>query len=258
MGEGQSERRTGPGRSIRALAAGILPRKARRKLMAALRRARRGRVDFGDLRRLTPLSSEFGFDRGTPVDRYYIEGFLESNADAIRGRVLEIGTSMYTRRFGGDRVVSSEVLHVSEDKPEVTRIGDLTDPDLAIADAEFDCVILTQVLQFIFETGAALRTAHRVLRPGGDLLLTVAGMAPASRYDVERWGEYWRFTSQSVERLLRQELPGCEVTTRAHGNVLSGAAFLYGVSAEELAREELDNTDSAYEVVITARVHKPG
>ena len=29
-------------------------------------------VRFGDLRRLVPFSREFGFDRGTPVDRFYI------------------------------------------------------------------------------------------------------------------------------------------------------------------------------------------
>src|SRR5690348_8634455 len=35
-----------------------------------------GRVNFGDLRRLKPISVVWGFDRGRPVDRYYIEQFL--------------------------------------------------------------------------------------------------------------------------------------------------------------------------------------
>jgi glycosyltransferase involved in cell wall biosynthesis len=35
-----------------------------------------GSVRFGDFRRLSPISRSFGFDRGTPTDRYYIENSL--------------------------------------------------------------------------------------------------------------------------------------------------------------------------------------
>ena len=85
-----------------------------------------GRVSFGNLRRVTPISREFGFDRGLPVDRYYIENFLTHHADDIRGRVLEIGDNSYTRRFGGDHVTKSDVLHVVEGNPQATIVGDLT------------------------------------------------------------------------------------------------------------------------------------
>jgi hypothetical protein len=37
-----------------------------------------------------PLSDQYGFDRGTPVDRRYIEAFLRVHRDAIQGRVLEV------------------------------------------------------------------------------------------------------------------------------------------------------------------------
>jgi SAM-dependent methyltransferase len=235
----------------------LLPLPARRRLAGWWNRARRRRVDFGDLRRLTPLSREFGFDRGLPIDRYYIEGFLERNAEAIRGRVLEVGTAAYTKRFGGARVTSSEVLHVSETKPDVTLIGDLTDDQLAIPDADFDCVILTQVLQFVFDVPAALRTVHRLLRPGGELLVTAAAVSPTSRYDAERWGEHWRFTSGSIGRLLRDALPDCDVRVQAEGNVLSATAFLYGLASEELDRSELEHADPDFEVVVCARVRKP-
>ena len=50
---------------------------------------------------LEPVSRSFGFDRGTPVDRRYIEQFLARHAAAIRGDVLEVGDDGYTRRFGG-------------------------------------------------------------------------------------------------------------------------------------------------------------
>src|SRR3712207_5592488 len=45
-------------------------------------------VDFGDLRRTRPLSAQWGFDRGLPIDRYYIEGFLSANAADVGGCVL--------------------------------------------------------------------------------------------------------------------------------------------------------------------------
>jgi SAM-dependent methyltransferase len=164
---------------------------------------------------------------------------------------------MYTRRFGGDRVTSSEVLHVQEWKPGVTLIGDLADPSLELEDEHYDCIILTQVLHFVFDVAAALRTVNRLLRPGGVLLLTEAGITPTSRYDSERWGEYWRFTSQSIERLLAQELPGARCEVRADGNVLVASAFLYGISAAELEENELDHCDPDYEVVISAVATKP-
>ena len=46
--------------------------------------------DFGALRRLQPFSTVFGSDRGTCIDRYYIERFLAANSSDIHGRVLEV------------------------------------------------------------------------------------------------------------------------------------------------------------------------
>src|SRR5437867_552274 len=119
-----------------------------------------GRVRFGDLRRCTPISRDFGFDRGLPVDRYFIERFLARHAQDIRGRVLEIGDNTYTRRFGGDRVVVSDVLHVSEGNPLATFVGDLTMADHIPSEA-FDCIIVTQTLQLIYDVPAALATLCR-------------------------------------------------------------------------------------------------
>ena len=40
-----------------------------------------------------PVSDHWGWDRGTPVDRYYIEQFLAEHAADVRGRVLEVKDS---------------------------------------------------------------------------------------------------------------------------------------------------------------------
>lgn len=230
---------------------------ARRRITEVAQPLIRRPVRFGSLRRLEPVSREFGFDRGQPIDRYYIERFLERHAASVRGHVLEIGTGMYTKKFGGDRVAASEVLHLEEWKPGVTVVGDLTDPSLQLEDAHYDCIILTQVLHFIFDVPAALRNVNRLLRPGGALLLTEPGITAISRRDSERWGDFWRFTSQSIEGLLARELPGARCEVRADGNVLAAAAFLYGIAAGELKESELDHRDPDYEVILSAVARKP-
>ena len=43
-----------------------------------------------------PLSRRFGLDRGRPVDRVFIERWLEAHAADVRGRVLEVYEPTYT------------------------------------------------------------------------------------------------------------------------------------------------------------------
>ena len=162
---------------------------------------RLGEVDFGDLRRTEPVSRVFGLDRGTPVDRYYIEGFLAENSSAIRGRVLEIGDPTYTKRFGGAAVEQSDVLHFTGESPEATIVADLTNAP-EIADDTFDCIILTQTLHFTYSTEAEVAEIHRILKPGGSVLCTVPGISQISRFDMDRWGDYWRLTSLSAKELF--------------------------------------------------------
>ena len=126
---------------------------------------------LGTLRRTTPLSDGYGFDRGTPVDRYYIDRFLEENRAAIRGRVLEIKNAKYTSRYGTD-VEASDVLDVDAANRNATIVADLAAADAVPADT-FDCFILKQTLQFVFDTRAAIAHSHRLLRPGGVMLCTV-------------------------------------------------------------------------------------
>jgi SAM-dependent methyltransferase len=215
-----------------------------------------GLVRFGALRRTKPISRDWGFDRGVPIDRYYIEGFLEEHAAAIRGRVLEIDTNMYTRMYGGDRVQRSDVLHLSERKPGVTIVGDLANAG-QIPDGAFDCVILTQTLQLIYDVRAALRTVYRILGPGGTLLATVPGISKVARDAADRWGSYWGFTTLSARRLVAEFFPPDGVQVHARGNVLAAIAFLHGVAAGELRRAELEAEDPEYEVLVTVRADKP-
>jgi SAM-dependent methyltransferase len=214
-----------------------------------------GTVKFGNLRRVTPLSRVFGFDRGLPIDRYYVENFLTSQANDIQGRVLEIGDNFYTRKFGGDRVTKSDVLHVIEGNPDATIVGDLSNADHIPSDT-FDCLVLTQTLHLIYDVQSALKTINRILKPGGVALMTFPGI---SQICIDEWKDYWywAFTNLSAQRLFEEVFPKTNVTIKTYGNVLTATSFLQGVATEELQKKELDHCDPSYQVLITVRAVKP-
>ncbi|CAA9360386.1 MAG: SAM-dependent methyltransferase, partial [uncultured Chloroflexia bacterium] len=210
------------------------------------------------LLRLDPISATFGFERGQPIDRYYIENFLARQADDIRGRVLEIRENVYTRKFGGERVEVSDVLDVADDNRRATIHADLTRADHVPSDA-FDCVILTQTLHFVYDVRSAAHTIYRILKPGGVLLATFPGISKTSCKECGKGGEHysWMFTEMSARRLFEETFPAADVRLEAHGNVLAAVSFLHGLATEELRQEELDQHDPDYEVLITLRAMKP-
>jgi glycosyltransferase involved in cell wall biosynthesis len=212
-----------------------------------------GEVNFGNLRRVTPISRVFGFDRGLPVDRYYIQEFLASKATDVRGRVLEVGDDSYTRRFGGVRVTKADVLHISQGNPQATIVADLSHADHIPSDI-FDCIILTQTLQFIYDVRAGVSTLRRILKRGGVLLATFPGISQTCQYD---WGgSCWALTSLSARRLFEEVFSPDEISIETYGNVLVATAFLHGLATQEFRKEELDYTDSDYEVIIAVRAVK--
>jgi SAM-dependent methyltransferase len=211
-------------------------------------------VRFGSLRRVTPLSTEFGFDRGTPVDRYFIERFLARYAEDVRGRVLEIEHNLYTRRFGGDRVEVSDVLYVTEGHPQATIVADLQSADHIPSDS-FDCIILTQTLQYIYNVPAALRTLHRILKPGGVLLATFPGICLFD-HDPSGCGTQWAFSPGSAQQLFQEVFPGRSITVQSHGNVFLATAFLHGIALDEVSEQELEYYDPRFVISITVRAVK--
>jgi SAM-dependent methyltransferase len=212
-------------------------------------------IDLGDLRRITPVDPGFGLGRGKPVDRHYIEDFLRRNADDIRGRVLEVGENTYTRAYGGSRVARSDILHADDSNPNATLVGDLAGENTLPSDT-FDCFICTQTLTYIYDVRSALRTIHRILRPRGVLLATVPGISQMSPYDRDRWGEYWRFTAQSLGRLLGEPFGSANVEVEAYGNVLASTAFLQGLCTDDLRSDELDHRDQRYQMLVAGRAVK--
>jgi SAM-dependent methyltransferase len=232
----------------------------RRAVWRTIRRLRRamlghpepGGVDFGELRRLEPFGRHFGEDRGQALDRHYIELFLQANAATIRGRVLEIGEDLYTTRFGGAGVSGIDILHVNASNPRATIVADLADAP-QIPDDSFDTLIVTQTLHLIYDARAAVRTLHRILRPGGVLLLTVPGITqiPGGTTWADTW--HWAFTPLSVNRMLSEAFGPTALSVTQYGNVLSAAAMLYGLSSADLTPDELSAPDADFPVIIGAK-----
>jgi SAM-dependent methyltransferase len=219
------------------------------------RRPAVGRVRLGSLARATPISDRFGFDRGQCIDRFYIERFLAAHQSDIHGRVLEVQDNAYTLRFGGDAVTRSDILDV-RGVPTATLAFDLAGALPASAESSFDCVILTQTLQFVYDAAAAARNLQRLLVPGGVALVTVPGISQLSQGDRDQYREYWRFTSDSMDRLFADAFGADAVRVEAHGNVLAALGFLHGLALEDLPRGALGPDDPNYEVIIAARAAK--
>jgi hypothetical protein len=233
----------------------ILPIPARQWLVRNFRYPYAGKVDFGDFKRTKPISQVWGLDRGTPVDRYYIECFLASHSSNVRGHVLEIGENTYTMRYGGEHVLKSDILHVADDHPQATIIADLTRAEHIPANT-FDCIICTQTLHLIYEINLAIDTLHRILKPGGILLVTIPGISQISRYDMDRWGDYWRFTSASALRLFEVNFARENTNVHVFGNVLAATAFLQGIAVQDVGKEKLDYLDLDYQVLLGIRAVK--
>lgn len=214
-----------------------------------------GSVSLGGLDRTTPISVEFGFDRGTPVDRRYIDTFLTANAHHIAGRALEIGDDSYCRHHGADRITHQDILHVDSRNPQATIIGDISVAGVLPPDT-FDCIVLTQTLHLIFDMPAAVAALHRALAPGGTLLCTVPGITPV---DGDEWGAtwYWSLTEAAAHRLFAPVFGPGHCTVSSYGNVYAATAFLHGLAAEETDEAKLAPHDPRYPVIVAICATKP-
>ena len=225
-----------------------------RRLRLAARRARRP-VRFGSLRTTTPASDHWGRDRGTPIDRWYLEAFLAEQAGAIRGHALEVRDPGYVKRFGHG-LTTIDVVDIDPANAEATIVGDLTEDATLRADA-FDAMVVTQVLQYVTDVPAALKVLGRALAPGGTLILSVPGIARIGRADIGI--DFWRYTPAGFARILHDAFgddPALSVTVDGRGNVLTAVAFVAGAAAEDLSRAELVIRDDAFPLIVLATVRR--
>lgn len=202
------------------------------------------RPSWGNLRRVAPLSQVYGFDRGTPIDRYYVDKFLSSRRDLISGRILEIQTTDHARRYSGVATVMHTLDVNSAFHP--TYLCDLGSADV-VPPGSYDCFLLPNTLCFLRDLDAALRHARRIVRSGGVILATVPVFVPLTP-DVP---DFWHASADGWRVVAERVWPDCHTSVETHGNCLAAAAAMYGVAAEELTAAELDVIDPRYPVLVT-------
>jgi SAM-dependent methyltransferase len=209
----------------------------------------------GLLKRVQPVSRDFGYERGEPIDRYYISAFLGRHRHQIRGRVLEIGDDSYTKEFGGSQVTHADIFSAPEAPGPATWRGDLATAH-DIPDDLYDCIVITQTLQFLRDVPGTLANLHRILKPGGVVLATVPGLSAIADVDWNfTW--HWLFAPLGAKTLFADEFGERNVDVSTWGNVASAASFLYGLAVDELNTKQLDVHDEQYPVIISIRAGKP-
>jgi SAM-dependent methyltransferase len=135
----------------------------------------------------------------------------------------------------------------------VTIVADLA-AATCIPSNMFDCIVLTQTLQYIYDLPSAIRTIYRILAPRGVLLATVPGICPVI---PESWPNYWAFRPASVTKMFAEVFPSDDISVESAGNVCAAATFLYGLAREEIDPSALDIRDPAYPIVVSIRAVKP-
>lgn len=198
-----------------------------------------------------PLSTRWGFDRGLPAHRYYINLFLQEFADDFKGRCLEFQDRTYLSQFADPQRTQQDVIHLDDSNPVATVVGDITKPN-DIPDNSFDCIVCTHVLHLIYDFNAAIEGIHRILKPGGVLLVAVPQVSMCD----ESENELWRFTRLGLEQALGRVFGRQNILTRAYGNSIVAAGEMRGMIADEFTRSELYSHDTCFAVEVCGRAVK--
>jgi SAM-dependent methyltransferase len=117
----------------------------------------------------------------------------------------------------------------------------------------FDCIVCTHVLHVIFQLDKVVAELHRILKPGGILLV---GVPHISMCDPG-YHEIWRFTPEGLSTVLGKAFGDENVTVRAYGNSLTAAGEIRGLVASEFSQATLDYNDPRFAVEVCARACKP-
>lgn len=200
---------------------------------------------------LRPISKKYSFDRGKPIDRYYLEKFLHQNKRHIKGICLEIGNNSYTRKFGGKRVTRSDVLDINNKNFFANIHGDLSNLP-QIKDNTYDCLVITQTLGMIPEYTKAIKECYRILKPGKYILFTGSSIGPL----WELSGSYWKFTPAGTKYLFAKAFKNKNIKLKTYGNLPAAQAFLAGLSVQDVDKKSLDHLDPHFPVLITAKAKK--
>ena len=202
---------------------------------------RPGTVRFGDFGRLWPFSQRFGFDRGAPVDRYYLQQFVRSIRPIVRGRCLEIGGSLKNNWFYRFDVDEFRTLELEQSKRADDLVGDAADPGV-LDPASWDSILAFHVLEHCPNPFAVVSNMCAWLKAGGHACIVV----PCAQRVHNHPGDYWRFMPDGLRVLFRDF---SEVDVSTYGNPLTVVSNYVGLSHTELVAEDMDAVHPDYPVL---------
>ena len=87
-------------------------------------------------------------------------------------------------------------------------------------------------------------------------MLTASAISQISLYDYKNWGEYWRFTDQSMKKLLAEVFDESQIEVYSYGNMKAAMAFLFGVCQEEMNLADLEYYDEQFPMIVAAIARK--
>ena len=201
-----------------------------------------------NLNKFSPISKTFGLERGEAIDRYYILKFLKNNSNFISGTVLEFGDDRYSTYFNCKKI---DVISIDKSTSKLVKkntrvfIKDITKEKLG--PNYYDTIIATQVIQFIYDIEQLKKNLHFSIKKDGYLILTCSFFSPLSNYDIERWGEFWRPTENSIKRIFDENFT--MINSQCFGNLFAVKKFLDGISADELKKKDLDHLDKSFPII---------
>ena len=206
---------------------------------------------------INPISEQFATERGTPVDRYYIQNFLKNHSQYIKGNVLEIEDNSYTKQFGKNAVEKSIVMDVCSTVPIVDFNANLESGE-GIKNEIADCFILTQTLMYIFDLKSAAKNISRLLKCNGVALITCSGISQNSQRCMDNYGAYFNFNTAVFERMFEEQKDMQIVEVGSYGNVKTVSAHINGLCCEDLREEDFISNDKYYPLIVYAVVKKNG
>lgn len=201
-----------------------------------------------------PVHRQFHYEQGKSISRYYVEKFLEKYRSYITGKVFEVGDRRYTSKYGINVQESWVIDCIDKQETGYQRVN--LETGEGVEENVADCLIATSVLGVIFDIWKVTENIVKMLKKGGIALVTTNGTAPISRYDAERWGYYWKFTDGSMRKLFERLVGEEQVIVETYGNVKTCSAYLYGIPAEQLTEDELNYSDSDYQVILATIIRK--
>lgn len=117
-----------------------------------------------------------------------------------RGQLIDLGCGdMPFRAFVRGQVSGYDSLDLYPRRPDVTYVADLQDMAV-VPSAAYDTALCVEVLEHVPDPFRAAREIHRILKPGGVLVMSVPHL---SRLHDEPH-DYYRYTRHGVRRLLEQ------------------------------------------------------